>query len=111
MLGFRLIELRKEKNMTQEKIAKALNIAQSSYSLYEKEKRSPDYDTLQKLAAFFNVTTSYLIGETDVKHAPTTDQNNSMYHHKVDGYDDLDAEDQKRVQEYIALLKLKYSKE
>ena len=39
IIGQRLKELRTEANMTQEKIAKALNISREAYSLYETNKR------------------------------------------------------------------------
>lgn len=44
MIGKRIAELRKEKGMTQEELAKALNITRSALSLYEIEKRDPDTD-------------------------------------------------------------------
>lgn len=67
MIGFRMTQLRKDKKLTQTKVAKALNIAQGSYSLYELDKRSPDYETLKRIAKYYNVSISYLLGETDQK--------------------------------------------
>ncbi|MDI6604079.1 MAG: helix-turn-helix transcriptional regulator [Thermoanaerobacteraceae bacterium] len=67
MFGERLSQLRKEKGLTQEELAKALNMTRSSLSLYEIGKRDPDTDTLRKIADFFNVSVDYLLGNTDIR--------------------------------------------
>lgn len=67
MLGERLALLRKEKGLTQEELAQALNITRSALSLYEIGKRDPDTETLRKIAGFFNVSVDYLLGRTDIR--------------------------------------------
>lgn len=64
MLSERLQHLRKQKDITQEEIAKYIGVTRPAYSAYEGGKRTPDYNTLQKLADYFNVTTDYLLGRT-----------------------------------------------
>lgn len=61
----RLSELRKEKNISQNKLAKNFNVSQQTISSWEKGEREPDFDTLIILAHFFEVTTDYLLGVTD----------------------------------------------
>jgi len=63
----RLKKLRKEKGLTQEELAQALNITRSALSLYEIGKRDPDTETLRKIAGFFNVSVDYLLGRTDIR--------------------------------------------
>jgi transcriptional regulator with XRE-family HTH domain len=63
----RLKELRKEKNLTQEDLAKILEISRSTIAGYETERKEPDYETLKKIADFFNVSIDYLLGRTDVR--------------------------------------------
>lgn len=63
----RLISLRKEKGVNQTEIAKGLHISQQSYSQWESGNRSPSQKTLEKLAKFFNVSVSYLLGETSIR--------------------------------------------
>lgn len=63
----RLKKLRKEKNLFQSEVAEEIGIASSSYSNYEQGTRSPDNETLIKLAKFFEVSIDYLLGETDEK--------------------------------------------
>lgn len=63
--GNRLKSLRKTKNLTQEELAKLLNIAKSTVSNWENENRFPDKDMLNKLVNFFDVSLDYLFGRTD----------------------------------------------
>lgn len=63
----RLISLRKEKGVNQTEIAKGLHISQQAYSQWESGSRSPSQKTLEKLAKFFNVSVSYLLGETSIR--------------------------------------------
>jgi len=67
MLGKRLKKLREEKGLSQIELGKILNIANSTLSMYESNSRQPDYNTLQKLANFFGVTTDYLLGRSNIK--------------------------------------------
>lgn len=64
-VGTRIRELRNELGLKQEELAEKLNFSKSSIGMYERNERKPDYDTLQKFANFFNVTRSYLLGDTD----------------------------------------------
>lgn len=61
----RLKELRLEKELSQIQLAKHLNISQRSVSNWETGVRQPDFETLEKLAKFFAVTTDYLLGISD----------------------------------------------
>ncbi|AFK85868.1 MULTISPECIES: helix-turn-helix domain-containing protein [Thermoanaerobacterium] len=63
----RLKELRKEKNLTQEDLAKILEISRSTIAGYETERKEPDYETLKKIADFFNVSIDYLLGRIDIR--------------------------------------------
>lgn len=65
--GLRLRKLREEKGISQVGLARALKISNSMLSRYEKNRRSPDYATLSKLADFFEVSTDYLLGRTNIR--------------------------------------------
>lgn len=58
-----LKELRKKEDLTQEELAKKIDISKSAISMYENGNRTPDFETLEVFADFFNVNLSYLIGE------------------------------------------------
>lgn len=66
-MEFRLKKLRKEKNVSQVKLAIDLNMNQNTISRYENMEREADYETLIKLADYFNVSIDYLLGRTNNK--------------------------------------------
>ncbi len=70
--GERLRELRKITKQTQKELANAIGSAESTVSMYEMEKREPDFETLEALADYFNVDVDYLLGRTDaITYIPT----------------------------------------
>ena len=58
----RLKELRVERKLSQADLAKELNVSQRSISSWETGFRQPDFETLERIAKFFDVTTDYLLG-------------------------------------------------
>lgn len=58
----RLKTLRKQRNISQKELAKALNMSNGLIALYESEKRYPSRDRLEQIADYFNVSIDYLIG-------------------------------------------------
>lgn len=67
VLGKRLRSLRKEKNLSQKELAERIGVSNVVLSRYELDDRKPDFDTLEKIADFFNVTIDYLLGRSDIK--------------------------------------------
>ena len=63
--GERLKKLRQRSNISQSELASRLNIAKSTLAMYEIGQREPNFETLQQIANFFDVTTDYLLGRTD----------------------------------------------
>lgn len=61
----RLKALRKERGVSQVKLAIDLNLSQNSISRYETGVREADYKTLIMLADYFNVSIDYLLERTD----------------------------------------------
>ncbi len=57
--------LRIASQLTQADMAQKLGIAKSTISMYENGNREPDFETLEKIADFFNVDTDYLLGRTE----------------------------------------------
>lgn len=60
-----LSNIRKERNLNQQKVAMDLSISRESLSYYENGKRSPDIEMLCKLSEYFNVSIDYLIRGED----------------------------------------------
>ena len=63
----RIKQLRESRNMIQEILAAELGITQQMLSKYERDIMCIKVDVLKKLAEYFNVTTDYLLGISDVK--------------------------------------------
>ena len=61
-IGNILISLRKAKKLTQEDVARYLNISRQAYCRYENDQREPSLDTLCKLADFYEESTDSLLG-------------------------------------------------
>lgn len=72
----RIKELRENRRLIQEILASELNITQQSLSKYERDITTIKIDILKRIAKYFNVTTDYLLGVSDVKKRFTrTDEN------------------------------------
>lgn len=61
----RIKELREKNNLTLRGLGKEINMSSSRISQYETGKREPKIETWNKLAEYFNVPTSYLMGLSD----------------------------------------------
>ncbi|MGP4061470.1 helix-turn-helix domain-containing protein [Halobacillus sp. H74] len=65
-LGERIKHLRIKENLTQKMLAEKLKIPHQNLSNYERGFRQPDYETLQKIADYFEVSTDHLFGRTSI---------------------------------------------
>ena len=54
-IGNSLKKIRKNHSLTQEEMAKALNIPRSTYANYENNKREPSKELLEKISEVFNI--------------------------------------------------------
>lgn len=63
----RLKDLREDKDLTQNDIAKLLNTTQQQYSKYEIGIRLIPIDKLNKLADFYKTSTDYILGRTNIR--------------------------------------------
>lgn len=64
-----LKKLRTEKGLSQKELTDRLTINRSTYARYETSSTQPDFETLSKLADFYDVSVDYLLGRTDNKNA------------------------------------------
>lgn len=64
-MNFRLKELRKRDRISQLKLSIDLNMNQNTISRYENMEREADYETLVKIADYFDVSLDYLLGRSD----------------------------------------------
>jgi len=74
-IGKRLIYLRKERQLSQEELARQLNLSRGAIAMWETDKRKPDLDMLIHLADFFNVSIDYImcrVDEDTISNSPST---------------------------------------
>ena len=64
ILGKRLKSLREQNQITQEELAKILDIDSSTIANYENGNRQPKYHTLVNIADYFGISIDWLIGRT-----------------------------------------------
>ena len=57
----RIIELRKERNITQKQLAEAVNVGQSTVSGWENGLFEPTASVIRDLCSFFEVSADYLL--------------------------------------------------
>ena len=61
----RLLELRKEKNISQAKLAKDLQVSYSVVCYWETDRSEPTAPNIVKIAEYFGVSADYLLGIQD----------------------------------------------
>ncbi len=66
--GNRLYNLRKNKKLSQNDLAKKLGFSQSSINYWEKGQRIPSIEAARTIADFFDVTLNYLLYGQEFKH-------------------------------------------
>lgn len=64
--SIRFKELREERKLSQKQIGKELGYTQVCISRWESAERMPNANDIIAVALFFNVTTDYLLGLTDL---------------------------------------------
>lgn len=62
--GSRIVQVRKEKNMSQEALAKALNATATTVGRYERDEVKPSIEVATKIADILEVSLDYLTGNS-----------------------------------------------
>ena len=102
-----LKQLRESQDITQDMLAKHLNVSRSTIAGYETGRRQPDYARLVNLSTFFHVSIDYLLTGSDYR----PDQSSEAYRLEplpladpriVKAYCSLSSVSRKEVHEYIA---------
>lgn len=94
LVNNRIRDLRKKNGLTQNELALKTGLSNQSISFYENGKRSPKIEAWQKLAKFFNVSVSYLQGDSNLSDPQlsnlitelTNDANTGLKKHKRDTF-------------------------
>lgn len=105
----RIRQLREKRGLTQETLATELEITQQQLSKYERNIASVKVKSLKKVAAYFNVTTDYLLEISDVKRdvvgAVEIGKTLEEFYNLVELYRGLERCDQEIVLAIIAIIK------
>ena len=62
----RLRDLREDRDLSQREVAELLGMKQPQYNRYERGLRDIPTDVLIRLARFYNVSTDYILGLTNI---------------------------------------------
>jgi transcriptional regulator with XRE-family HTH domain len=105
----RIKQLRQKRGVIQEILAAELGITQQMLSKYERDITLIKVDILKKIAAYFNVTTDYLLGVSDVKRdikgQMKVNETLDAYYDLIEVYKDLDPYDQEMMWSIIQTVK------
>lgn len=66
-LGSRIVELRKEKSFSREKLGKMIGTSGAIIGRYERNERTPSVEIARKMALALDVSLDYLVGNTELK--------------------------------------------
>lgn len=67
----RIKELRTALGMKQVELAKLVKVSQNTVSNWEHGKHDPDQDALRELSQIFGTSIDYILGNSDIKKAPS----------------------------------------
>lgn len=97
----RIKQLREKRGLIQEIHAAELGITQQMLSKYERDVTLIKVDILKKIATYFNVTTDYLLGVSDVKRdlqrQMKMNETLDEYYDLIEIYKDLDSYDKEMI--------------
>ena len=96
----RLKELRKEKNINQDVLAKLLCMEVAGYSKLETERVPLKDEYIIKLADYFNVSTDYLLGKSDIRSPEKIDSDKINIGLSTKDYNIPTEEQQSKIEEY-----------
>lgn len=112
MFSERLRELRNEKGISQKELAIALFVSQQTVAKWETDRSTPNPDMISQIAQYFDVSSDYLIGNSDSKsamiNAPTDDD---IKFALFDGAKGISDEAYEEVKRFAAFIKEKYQKD
>ena len=101
--------LREKRGLIQAILATELGITQQTLSKYEKDVNIIKIDVLKRFAEYFNVTTDYLLGLSDVKRDLTgqlkISETLDEYYDLIEVYKKLDRYDQELVWSILQIVR------
>ena len=104
MISSRLRELRLMHKMSQSDLAKAIHVSQQAITKWETGKSEPSSSNIVDISKYFNVSSDYLLGETDDK-TPDKDmsKNQKLVAYSIDP--DISDEERQAIIEMVQAAK------
>lgn len=108
-MASRIKEVRESRHLIQEIVANEIGVTQQVFSKYERDITNIKVDVLIKLAEYFNVTTDYLLGLSDVKRdlQRQVEMNKDLdeYYELIEAFKSLDNYDKELLWNIVQKLK------
>ena len=108
-MASRIKEVRESRHLIQEIVANEIGVTQQAFSKYERDITNIKVDVLIKLAEYFNVTTDYLLGLSDVKRdlQRQVEMNKDLdeYYELIEAFKSLDNYDKELLWNIVQKLK------
>lgn len=108
-MASRIKEVRESRHLIQEIVASEIGVTQQAFSKYERDITNIKVDVLIKLAEYFNVTTDYLLGLSDVKRdlQRQVEMNKDLdeYYELIEAFKSLDNYDKELLWNIVQKLK------
>lgn len=97
----RIQKLLSDRNIEQQEFANAIGVRKQAISEWKKGVTKSYTKYIDKIADYFNVSTDYLLGKTDIMTSPSAEQQDD-FTKLVNG---LSFEEKEKVKEYIEFLR------
>ncbi len=94
----RLKQCREKRDFRQNEVAKKIGVRNNTLSSYESGKRTPDYETLNKLAELYEVSIDYLINGSNKK---KDEEQENLFFFDMEGLTEEEIQDIKRHIDYV----------
>lgn len=110
-IGKTISKLRSNKGLSQRDFASLIGVSNGAVGMWETNKRQPDLEMVLKIADYFNVSTDYLLGHKET-YSNKNIQNSVLLDLSkkdvkiISSYKKLQPENQKRLEDYINILKV-----
>ena len=79
MIGAIIKMLREERRISQKELAVAIKMGTTAINNYENGHRVPDANTVIRLADYFDVTTDYLLGKSNIRNEKDSEEKHYMH--------------------------------
>lgn len=104
-----LKDLRNNRKISQEKLAKHMGVSRSTIAMWESGASEPDNESLKKLSMFFGVSTDYLLENENSNNEPQISDDDIMFA-LFDGDKEITPEMYDEVKQFARFIKEKHKK-